>query len=84
MTSFHAGYLQEHGKINLKRLEVYLAALSKNDEDSFQDTYADIKWLEGKKGAKAANAEAVKTEQLMKKVRQRKEPVLKVPKQSNS
>ena len=53
-----SGYLQEKGTINLARLEVYLKAVAQNDIDNFQDSYADIKWLESKQGGNEEAAAA--------------------------
>ena len=44
------GYINEGGDLNLPRLEKYLEKLSENDVESFQNQYADLKWLEGKLG----------------------------------
>ena len=61
-----AGYLQENGTINLRRMEAYLSVLAKNDIDNFSDQYADIKWLESKKGGKAFNEEAASAAKMKK------------------
>lgn len=45
------GYLNEKGKLNLKRFQKFMENLANFDYDQFRDTYADIKFLEGKRTA---------------------------------
>lgn len=42
------GYINENGKLNLERFEKYLKHLSQYDYEKFNDTYADLKYWEGK------------------------------------
>ena len=53
------GYLNENGELNLSRFEKYIEKLAEHDVEQFRDGYADLKWLEGKLGGKAVNADAV-------------------------
>ena len=46
------GYINEGGKLNLKRFEKFMESLARIDEDHFTDTYADIKFMEGRHGRK--------------------------------
>nr|XP_018918254.1 PREDICTED: 5'-3' exoribonuclease 1 [Bemisia tabaci] len=43
------GYLNEEGKLNLRRFERFLKKLSEFDEDNFREKTADLKFLEGKR-----------------------------------
>lgn len=42
------GYINEAGKLNLRRLEVFMTKLSEVDRDLFRDHYADLKLFETK------------------------------------
>ncbi|XP_049866314.1 5'-3' exoribonuclease 1 isoform X2 [Pectinophora gossypiella] len=44
------GYINEAGDLNLGRFEVFMQELAKIDKEKFQDTYADLKYFEGKTG----------------------------------
>ncbi|KAK7093653.1 hypothetical protein V1264_007358 [Littorina saxatilis] len=44
------GYLNEGGRLNLRRFEKYLGGLAKFDREQFSDQYVDMKYLEGKRG----------------------------------
>ncbi|XP_073951725.1 5'-3' exoribonuclease pacman isoform X1 [Choristoneura fumiferana] len=44
------GYINEAGDLNLARFEVFMQELAKIDKEKFQDTYADLKYFEGKTG----------------------------------
>ncbi|KAJ8732975.1 hypothetical protein PYW07_015574 [Mythimna separata] len=44
------GYINEAGDLNLRRFEVFMQELAKIDKEKFQDTYADLKYFEGKTG----------------------------------
>lgn len=43
-----AGYLNEYGRINLKRFEVFMEAMAEVDRDLFREHYEDLKLLETK------------------------------------
>lgn len=42
------GYLNESGKLNLRRFEVFMGAMSEIDRDLFRDKYEDLKFMETK------------------------------------
>ncbi|KAG1673590.1 5'-3' exoribonuclease 1 [Nymphon striatum] len=42
------GYINEGGILNLARFEEFMKCLAKVDYEKFDDSYADLKWLEGK------------------------------------
>lgn len=44
------GYINEAGDLNLRRFEAFMKELAKIDKEKFQDTYADLKYFEGKTG----------------------------------
>ncbi|XP_052738346.1 5'-3' exoribonuclease 1 [Bicyclus anynana] len=44
------GYINESGDLNLVRFEIFMQELAKIDKEKFQDTYADLKYFEGKTG----------------------------------
>ncbi|XP_060800903.1 5'-3' exoribonuclease 1 [Amyelois transitella] len=44
------GYINEAGDLHLGRFEIFLQELAKIDKEKFQDTYADLKYFEGKTG----------------------------------
>ncbi|CAK1552844.1 unnamed protein product [Leptosia nina] len=44
------GYINECGDLNLARFEVFMQELAKIDKEKFHDTYADLKYFEGKTG----------------------------------
>ena len=46
------GYINEGGSLNLKRFEKFMESLARIDEDHFTDTYADIKFMQGRHGRK--------------------------------
>lgn len=46
---YNLGYLNEKGTLNLKRFQQFMETLANFDYDQFRDTYADIKFLEGKR-----------------------------------
>lgn len=46
---YNLGYLNEKGTLNLKRFQKFMETLANFDYDQFRDTYADIKYLEGKR-----------------------------------
>ncbi|KAL4221730.1 5'-3' exoribonuclease 1 [Mactra antiquata] len=48
------GYINNGGKLNLERFEIYLTALSKFDFETFSDQVGDLKWLESKKSNRTA------------------------------
>lgn len=41
--------MNEKGTLNLKRFQTFMETLANFDYEQFQDTYADIKFLEGKR-----------------------------------
>lgn len=41
--------MNEKGTLNLKRFQKFMETLANFDYDQFRDTYADIKYLEGKR-----------------------------------
>ncbi|XP_067134846.1 5'-3' exoribonuclease 1 isoform X2 [Centruroides vittatus] len=53
------GYINENGKLNLQRFEKYLKELSQHDYEKFNDTYADLKYWEGKTGRKLDSDERI-------------------------
>lgn len=44
----HTGYLNEAGKLNLKRFEMFMAEMSGVDRELFREKYEDLKYMEGK------------------------------------
>lgn len=42
------GYLNESGKLNLRRFEVFMGAMSEIDRDLFREKYEDLKYMETK------------------------------------
>ncbi|XP_021342502.1 5'-3' exoribonuclease 1-like [Mizuhopecten yessoensis] len=42
------GYLHTGGKLHLDRFEIFMTELAKFDFEKFEETFADLKWLEGK------------------------------------
>jgi len=48
---FLSGYLNEKGTLNLARFQKFMETLANFDYDQFRDTFADIKFLEGKRSA---------------------------------
>lgn len=46
------GYLNENGFLNLPRFQSYMERLGQFDMDTFEETYADIKFFEEKTGRK--------------------------------
>ena len=46
--TYVSGNINEAGKINLARLEKYLAALAEVEFEIFQDNHADLKYFEAK------------------------------------
>ena len=46
------GYINEGGRLNLERFEIFMEQLGKWDEDSFRGDWEDLSWLEGKKALK--------------------------------
>lgn len=45
------GYLNEKGTLNLQRFQKFMETLANFDYDQFRDTFADLKFLEGKRTA---------------------------------
>lgn len=43
-----SGYLNEGGKLNLHRFEVFMGAMSDIDRDLFRDKYQDLQYMESK------------------------------------
>lgn len=54
-----SGYLNEQGTLNLKRFQQFMETLANFDYDQFRDTYADIKFLEGKRTANITTSNKV-------------------------
>jgi len=52
------GYINEGGKLNLRRFEKFMVKLSELELEKFDDIYSDAKWLEGKT-AKKTNGKTV-------------------------
>lgn len=46
------GYINENGQLNLPRFEKFMERLALIDYENFNDTYADVKWLESRHGRK--------------------------------
>ena len=46
------GYINEGGRLNLERFEIFMTALGDWDEDTFRGEWEDLSWLEGKKSLK--------------------------------
>lgn len=53
------GYLNEQGTLNLKRFQKFMETLANFDYDQFRDTYADIKFLGGKRSANTTTSNKV-------------------------
>ncbi|KAK7867257.1 hypothetical protein R5R35_000245 [Gryllus longicercus] len=51
------GYINEGGTLNLKRFQKYMEKLSAFDINQFRETYADLKYFEGKTGRKLGSKE---------------------------
>jgi hypothetical protein len=45
-----AGYINEGGTLNLERFKKYMEKLSAFDFEQFRETYADLKYFQGKTG----------------------------------
>lgn len=43
------GYLNESGKLNLKRFEVFMGAMSEVDRELFREKYEDLKYMDSKR-----------------------------------
>jgi len=46
------GYINEHGNLNLARFRKFMEKLAAFDVSQFKETYADLKYFEGKTGRK--------------------------------
>lgn len=46
------GYINENGQLNLPRFEKFMERLALIDYENFNDTFADVKWLESRHGRK--------------------------------
>ncbi|VVD04059.1 unnamed protein product [Leptidea sinapis] len=51
------GYINEAGDLHLERFETFMQELAKIDKEKFQDTYADLKYFEGKTGRRPNDRE---------------------------
>ena len=49
------GYLNEDGILNLQRFELFLKKVAEIDEENFMETFADLKYFEGKTSSKKSN-----------------------------
>ncbi|KAI0236329.1 5'-3' exoribonuclease 1, partial [Lamellibrachia satsuma] len=52
------GYLNKGGTLNLVRFQKYLDVLAEYDVESFNERYADLKWMESKVGGRPINRDA--------------------------
>jgi 5'-3' exoribonuclease 1 len=52
-----AGYVNEGGTLNLERFKKYMERLSAFDFEQFRETYADLKYFQGKTGRRLGNKE---------------------------
>lgn len=51
--------MNEKGTLNLKRFQKFMETLANFDYDQFRDTYADIKFLEGKRATNIITTDKV-------------------------
>jgi 5'-3' exoribonuclease 1 len=58
---YNLGYMNEKGTLNLKRFQKFMETLANFDYDQFRDTYADIKYLEGKRMTDTTTVKVNKT-----------------------
>jgi 5'-3' exoribonuclease 1 len=60
-----AGYINEGGTLNLERFQKYMERLSAFDLEQFRETYADLKYFQGKTGRRLGSKErySVSTQQ---------------------
>ena len=42
------GYINEHGTLNVKRLQMVLDELAQLEQDTFEQEFADSNWFKGK------------------------------------
>jgi len=54
---FAAGYINEGGTLNLERFKKYMERLSAFDFEQFRETYADLKYFQGKTGRRLGSKE---------------------------
>ena len=52
-----AGYINEGGTLNLERFKKYMERLSAFDFEQFRETYADLKYFQGKTGRRLGSKE---------------------------
>jgi 5'-3' exoribonuclease 1 len=52
-----AGYVNEGGTLNLQRFKKYMERLSAFDFEQFRETYADLKYFQGKTGRRLGSKE---------------------------
>jgi 5'-3' exonuclease len=52
-----AGYINEGGTLNLERFQKYMERLSEFDIEQFRETYADLKYFQGKTGRRLGSKE---------------------------
>lgn len=48
--TFHAGYLNEGGKLNLKRFEIFMEEMGNIDRDLFRENYEKLQYNDTKQG----------------------------------
>lgn len=46
------GYINEHGKINLPRLQIFLDALSTFEQEAYEKEHSDMNWFKSKQRPK--------------------------------
>lgn len=51
--------MNEQGTLNLRRFQKFMETLANFDYDQFRDTYADLKFLEGKRAANTTSSNKV-------------------------
>ena len=52
-----AGYINEGGTLNLERFQKYMERLSAFDFEQFRETFADLKYFQGKTGRRLGSKE---------------------------
>jgi hypothetical protein len=52
-----SGYINEGGTLNLERFQKYMEKLSAFDFEQFRETYADLKYFQGKTGRRLGSKE---------------------------
>ncbi|PIK58223.1 putative 5-3 exonuclease domain containing protein [Apostichopus japonicus] len=65
------GYINNNGKLHLRRFETFLKALSKHDEDAFKQTMEEFDYLTSKKSKEAWKSQRVQKKMEEKEMRKK-------------